>query len=328
LSTPETSSYTATPETPHLPGSSPPPSALRTLRALFAALRPHQWTKNLLLFAALALSKHLFEAEPLLRSVVAFALFCGLSGAVYLLNDVADLERDKLHPVKRLRPVASGALPARLAGSVAALLGIGCLLVAPALGREFVMCAVAYLGLNLAYSLRLKEVVILDVLAISLGFVLRAVAGAVAIAVRISDWLLVCTFLLALFLALSKRRHELTSLSDAASRHRRILAEYSPYLLDQMISVVTASCLIAYIFYTMAPETVEKYRTDRLAWTIPFVLYGIFRYLYLVHQKEQGGSPTDLLVTDRPLLVDVALWTLAIVLIVYTAGGAPVPISR
>ncbi|HEY5907325.1 MAG TPA: decaprenyl-phosphate phosphoribosyltransferase, partial [Vicinamibacteria bacterium] len=154
------------------------------------------------------------------------------------------------------------------------------------------------------------------------------VAGAVAIAVHISDWLLVCTFLLALFLALSKRRHELVSLSDGASGHRAILAEYSPYLLDQMVAVVTASCLMAYCFYTLAPETVEKYRTDRLSWTVPFVLYGIFRYLYLVHQKEQGGSPTDVLLTDWPLLVDVALWAVAIVAIVYTAGGAPVPLGR
>jgi hypothetical protein len=154
--------------------------------------------------------------------------------------------------------------------------------------------------------------------------VLRAVAGAVAIQVVFSDWLLVCTFLIALFLALAKRRHELVALPDAAS-HRAILAEYSPYLLDQMIAVVTASCLTAYAFYTLAPETVEKYRTDRLAFTIPFVIYGIFRYLYLVHRKEQGGSPGDALLTDRPLLATVALWAVAVVLIVYSAPGVPMP---
>ena len=163
--------------------------------------------------------------------------------------------------------------------------------------------------MNLLYSFRLKDVVILDVLAISLGFVLRAVAGAVAIEVLISDWLLICTILLALFLTLSKRRHELTRLERLAPRATgAILAEYSPYLLDQMISVVTASCVTAYAFYTTAPETRDKFQTDRLAWTIPFVLYGIFRYLYLVHRKEKGGSPTDILLTDRPLLVDVLLW--------------------
>jgi 4-hydroxybenzoate polyprenyltransferase len=295
------------------------------LRAAFVSLRPHQWTKNLLVFAALAFSKHLFEADALLRTLVAFVVFCGLSGAVYLVNDVADLERDRLHPRKRLRPLASGQIGARPALATASLLAALCLAASAFLGGPFLVSAAGYLTMNLAYSFWLKDAVILDVIAISLGFVLRAVAGAVAISVHISDWLLVCTFLLALFLALSKRRHELVSLSDGASEHRAILAEYSPYLLDQMISVVTASCLMAYCFYTMAPETVEKYQTDRLSWTIPLVLYGIFRYLYLVHQKEQGGSPTDVLLTDWPLLVDVALWAVAVVLIVYTAGGAPVP---
>ncbi|HUG52609.1 MAG TPA: decaprenyl-phosphate phosphoribosyltransferase [Vicinamibacteria bacterium] len=299
-----------------------------SMHAVWLSLRPHQWTKNLVVFAALALSKHLFDPEPLVQALLAFVIFCGLSGTVYLLNDVADLERDRLHPRKRLRPIASGALSPRAAVLIAAGLGLGCLGLSVLLGARFSACAALYLALNVLYSFRLKEVVILDVLSISLGFVLRAVAGAVAIAVPISDWLLVCTLLLALFLALAKRRHELVTLSTSATGHRKILAEYSPYLLDQMISVVTASCLTAYAFYTMAPDTVQKYRTDRLAWTIPFVLYGIFRYLYLVHQKEKGGSPTDILVTDRPLLVDVALWALTIVVIVYTSGGNPVPFLR
>ena len=181
------------------------------------------------------------------------------------------------------------------------MLAFGCLGLSFVLGRAFAASAFVYLGLNLLYSFRLKEVVIVDVLSISLGFVLRAVAGGLAVGAAVSDWLLICTFLLALFLSLAKRRHELTSLNEDASGHREILAEYSPYLLDQMINVVTASCLSAYAFYTTAPETREKFATDRLAWTIPFVLYGIFRYLYLVHQKEQGGSPSDVLLTDRPL---------------------------
>jgi 4-hydroxybenzoate polyprenyltransferase len=301
---------------------------MSTIRAAFVSLRPHQWTKNLLVLAALAFSKHLFEAEPLLRTLLAFTVFCGLSGAIYLVNDVADLERDRRHPRKRLRPVASGALAARTALKVALGLAFVCLGFAFKLGALFGACALAFLILNLVYSLWLKNVVIVDVITMSLGFILRAVGGALAISVRISDWLLVCTLLLALFLALSKRRHELVSLADGAIGHRMVLAEYSPYLLDQMISVVTASCLMAYAFYTMAPETVEKYQTDRLALTIPFVLYGIFRYLYLVHQKEEGGSPTDLLLTDRPLLIVLALWAAAVVLIVYSAGGAPVPRGR
>jgi 4-hydroxybenzoate polyprenyltransferase len=298
------------------------------LRAVWTSLRPHQWTKNLAVFAALALSKHLFEPEPLARAVLAFVLFCALSGSVYLLNDVADFERDRLHPLKRLRPIARGALPRRAAALLAVGLALASAIASLLLGPMFASCAVFYLVLNLLYSFYLKDAVILDVLCISLGFVLRAVAGAVAIGVVISEWLLVCTLLLALFLALAKRRHELVNLGAGAAGHRKALSEYSPYLLDQMISVVTASTLTAYAFYTLAPETVAKYRTDRLAWTIPFVLYGIFRYLYLVHQKEQGGSPTDILITDRPLLVTVALWAAAIVLIVYTASGAPMPLAR
>lgn len=280
------------------------------------------------MFAPLGLSKHLFEAQPLTRSLLAFALFCGLSGAVYLVNDVTDLERDRLHPLKKLRAVASGSLPVSRALFLAGGLGLASLALALILGTNFAACALGYFLLNVLYSLKLKEVVIVDVLSVSVGFVMRAVAGAVAIGVQISEWLLICTMLLALFLTLSKRRHELTSLNESAFRHRKILAEYSPYLLDQMIAVVTASCVTAYAFYTTAAETREKFQTDRLAWTIPFVLYGIFRYLYLVHQKEQGGSPTDVLLADRPLLLAVALWAIAIVAIVYTAGGAPVPLGQ
>jgi 4-hydroxybenzoate polyprenyltransferase len=307
-----------------------PAAAASTLKMgpVLVSLRPHQWTKNLVLLAALAFSKHLFEAGPLVRALMAFAIFCGLSGAVYLLNDVADRERDRMHPRKRLRPVASGALSPRTAVGLAALIGFGCLALSFTLGVPFAAWACAYLALNLLYSFSLKEVVILDVLAISLGFVFRAVAGAAAIGVLISDWLLICTILLALFLTLSKRRHELTSLTDSATGHRPTLQEYSPYLLDQMIAVVTASCVTSYAFYTTAQETRDKFQTDRLAWTLPFVLYGIFRYLYLVHRKEQGGSPTDVLLTDRPLLIAVFLWAVTVVLIIYTAKGLPVPLVR
>ena len=281
-----------------------------------------------MVFAALAFSKHLFERGPLLRSLLAFALFCVLSGAVYLLNDVADVERDRRHPTKSRRPIASGQLAVRTAVMIAIGLGLAALGGSWLLGPAFLASAACYLALNLLYSFRLKEVVIVDVLSVSLGFVIRAVAGGTAIGVAISDWLLICTVLLALFLSLSKRRHELTSLSGTAAGHRAILAEYSPYLLDQMIGVVTASCLMAYAFYTTAEETRQKFQTDRLAWTIPFVLYGIFRYLYLVHQKEKGGSPSDVLLTDRPLLLAVALWAATVVAIVYTARGAPVPLRR
>ena len=294
------------------------------LRALLVSLRPHQWTKNLVVLAALAFSKHLFDVDAVVRAGSAFVVFCALSGAAYLANDLVDAERDRAHPVKRTRPIASGALAlpvARAAGTSLFALG---LLASWALGPAFFLCALAYLGLNMAYTFGLKNLVILDVLAIAVGFVLRAVAGAVVIQVVFSSWLIVCTLLLALFLSLAKRRHELVTLEDAAG-HRSILAEYSPYLLDQMTAVVTASCLTAYAFYTLAPETVEKYRTDRLALTIPFVIYGIFRYLYLVHRKEQGGNPSDVLLTDRPLLAATVLWGVVVVLIVYTAPGVPMP---
>jgi 4-hydroxybenzoate polyprenyltransferase len=307
---------------------SPRRRPLGGVAAAVVSLRPNQWTKNLVVFAALGFSKHLFETGPLLRGFLAFALFCGLSGTVYLVNDLADVGRDRLHPVKRRRPIASGALSQRAAALLAGVLGPVCFGLALLLGWRFAACVLVYLTLNLLYSFRLKEVVIVDVLCVSAGFVLRAVAGGLAIGVQVSDWLLICTILLSLFLTLAKRRHELTTLSESATGHRKILAEYSPYLLDQMIAVVTASCVTAYAFYTTAAETREKFQTERLPWTLPFVLYGIFRYLYLVHQKAKGGSPTDVLLTDRPLLLAVALWAAAILLIVYTAAGTPVPLAR
>ena len=207
-----------------------------------------------------------------------------------------------------------------MALGAAGVLGVSGLALAFALRPAFGVVALAYVVMQTAYSARLKHIVIIDVLTIAIGFVLRAVAGAVVIDVAISHWLLICMILLALFMALSKRRHELTLLAGGASDHRRILGEYSPYLLDQMIGVVTASTLIAYIFYTISPETVKNFNTEYLALTIPFPLYGIFRYLYLVHQKEGGGSPAEMLLTDRPLLLCVALWVVAVVLIVYGPG--------
>ncbi|MBK5254630.1 MAG: decaprenyl-phosphate phosphoribosyltransferase, partial [Vicinamibacteria bacterium] len=291
------------------------------------ALRPHQWTKNLLVFAALLFSKHLFEPVPFFRAALAFVAFCGLAGAVYLWNDIADVERDRLHPKKRGRPIASGDLSIRSATMGALALVAATLALSFWLDLRLGLCAASYLALNLAYSFALKHVVILDVLSISIGFVLRALAGGYAINVPVTDWLLVLTLLLALFLALAKRRHEITSLMENAVPHRAILAEYSPYLIDQMTSVVTASVVTAYAFYTLSPETVLKFGTAKLSWTLPLVLYGIFRYLYLVHQKDRGDSPTDMLLTDRPLLATVALWVALVIAIVYTAQGVATPLG-
>lgn len=288
---------------------------------LILSLRPDQWIKNLVVFAGLVFGQRLTTPGEISRAVAAFVIFCALSGVVYLLNDVADREADTLHPVKRFRPIASGRLSWRVAIGAAAALGAAALAASVWLGAGFALTAGTYLVLLAAYSAVLKHIVILDVLTIALGFVLRAAAGAQAVDVPISQWLLVCTILLALFLALSKRRHELTLLLDHAIEHRPILGEYSPYLLDQMIAVVTASTLIAYSVYTISPETVARFGTERLALTIPFVLYGIFRYLYLVHQKHSGGSPSTMLLHDRPLLACVALWAVSVAVILYMPRG-------
>jgi len=287
------------------------------LTSFVRSLRPEQWTKNLVVFAGLLFARELFNPVALVRTLTAFVAFCLLSGVVYVFNDIVDREADRRHPIKSSRPIASGAISPWQAGGGAAVLAIAALAMSVQLSWSFGGVAVAYLVLQGLYSGPLKQVVILDVLTIAIGFVLRAVAGAVAIAVPISNWLLVVTILLALFLGLSKRRHELVLLADGAIGHRPILGEYSPYLLDQMISVVTASTLVAYIFYCISPETSQKFGTDLLGLTIPFPLYGIFRYLYLVHQREGGGSPSQMLMNDRPLLACVALWALAVVVIVY-----------
>jgi 4-hydroxybenzoate polyprenyltransferase len=237
---------------------------------------------------------------------------------VYLVNDVVDYETDRNHPKKRLRPIPSGRLrrktalvsaAALFAGSFAGSLAMA-LLGVSTLGLPLLL--LLYAGLIVAYSFRLKQIVILDVLVLAIGFVLRAMAGAEAVKVEISPWLYVCTILIALFLALSKRRHELVLLDANAGDHRPILREYSPYLLDQLISVVTASTVVAYMLYTMDPEVTAKLGTNKLLYTSTFVIYGIFRYLYLVHQRLEGGDPSELVIADRPLLACIFLWVLTV----------------
>jgi 4-hydroxybenzoate polyprenyltransferase len=297
----------------------PRPAPVRPMAlSLVQSLRPSQWTKNLIIFAALMFGQRLLDAGAVVRTSAAFIIFCALSGVVYLINDVADRESDRRHPLKKNRPIASGALSVGAAVGWAVAIGSVALAMAFWLRPMFGVVALSYTALLALYSGWLKHVVILDVLTISLGFVLRAAAGAVALDVPISHWLYFLTILLALFLALSKRRHELVLLADGATSHRRILEEYSPYLLDQMIAVVSASIIVAYAFYTVSPDTVQKFGTDRLMLTLPFPLYGIFRYLYLVHQKEGGGSPSDMLLTDRPLLLCVGLWAAGVAFIIYS----------
>lgn len=291
------------------------------LQGLIQSLRPQQWTKNLFVLAALPFGLKLFDPAAVALALAAFVVFCALSGVVYLVNDLYDREADRLHPVKRLRPIAAGVLAPSTAATAAAVIAAGALAAAAAIGLRFAIAAAAYLALFYLYTRWLKHLVIIDVLSIAIGFVLRTYAGAVAIHVPVSDWLLVCTVLLALFLGLSKRRHEITLLASGAASHRRILDEYNPYLLDQMIGVVTASTLMAYIIYCTSADTVERFGTHNLVLTIPFPIYGILRYLYLVHRRDGGGNPSELLITDRPLLICVGLWGLVTALVIYRPFG-------
>jgi 4-hydroxybenzoate polyprenyltransferase len=284
-----------------------------TFYLLFRNMRPKQWTKNAIIFAPLLFSQNFLKAPLVLETFLACAVFCVLSGAVYIINDLLDIEQDRRHPLKCTRPLASGLLKPRTAVLFLIALLVGSALFAVSfLNWQFVLLAACYLVLQLSYSIWLKHVVIIDVFCIASGFLLRVAAGAVAIEVTFSTWLFFCTILLALFLALSKRRHELVLLEDGAAEHRRILYEYSTDLLDQMISIVTTATLIAYILYTVSAETVAKFGSDKLKYTIPFVLYGIFRYLYLIHQKNEGGSPEKALLNDRPILLTVVLYGLAV----------------
>lgn len=288
-----------------------------TLRLLVRSLRPRHWTKNLILLAPLVFSRHLLEPDRALRAASAFGLFCLLSGGVYIFNDLRDVERDRLHPAKARRPLASGALSPRLAWRFGALLLLSALVLSFRLGTGFGFAALAYVALQVVYSLWMKTIVILDVFAIAGGFVLRAVAGGEAIAVPLSPWFFICTLLLALFLGLSKRRHELLLLEHSAAEHRMSLAMYNPLLLDQMIALVTAATIVTYALYTLSAETIARLHTDALKYTVPVVLYGIFRYLYLVYQKGEGGNPETLLLVDRPLLAAVLLYGVMVIWILY-----------
>ncbi|MBV9173664.1 MAG: decaprenyl-phosphate phosphoribosyltransferase [Chloroflexi bacterium] len=285
-------------------------------RALLVALRPKQWTKNGLLFVALAFTLNLQETALLVRSVIAFAAFCALSSAGYLLNDVLDVEADRRHPTKRLRPIASGQVPVGLALGVGLLLAAAGLLACFVLGSMLGILALAYVLLTAVYSTTLKHLVLLDIFGLAGGFVLRAAAGAVAIDVPISPWLYIATLLGALLIALGKRRTELQTLpAEIAIGHRRNLESYSLEFVDQLILVVSSAAVMTYALYTFSAENLPRNHSMML--TIPVVLYGLFRYLFLVHDGNVGGSPEDLLFRDRPLLASVSVWALLSVVILY-----------
>ena len=241
-----------------------------------------------------------------------------MTSAVYLINDIVDIEADRKHPEKKNRPLASGLISSKLAGIIALIFLCISMIWGVFLDTNFAVILIIYLIIQLLYNFRLKNIVILDIFCVSAGFFLRVIAGGVVIRVEISHWLIICSILLSIFLTLAKRRHELVLLGDThAKYHRKVLTEYQPYLLDQMIGIITASTLLSYMLYCISPKTIEKFNTDHLIYTFPFVLYGIFRYLYLIHSKNRGGAPERVLITDIPLLVSVVLWGLSCVFIIY-----------
>ena len=283
---------------------------------LIRAMRPKQWTKNLFVFIALLFDAKLFAAGPLSRSVIGFVLLCVMSGAVYLLNDIKDVEQDRVHPTKYRRPIASGALPMRVAWIATMALPLASLAAAFTFHIGFGVILLVYWLNNVAYSFKLKHVVIFDVLSIALGFVLRVAAGVVLVpAERFSPWLFVFTTLLSLFLGFAKRRGEIVLLEGNATHHRAILDEYSLPFLDSMLSTITSATIVTYSFYTFSAVNLPENHTMML--TIPFVLYGIFRYLYLVHVRGETKAPDEMFLSDRPLLVTVVLFALAAALVLY-----------
>lgn len=287
----------------------------QTARGLFRAMRPRQWTKNVFVFAALVFDSKLFIFSYLRDAAIGFAVLCLLSSAVYLINDVADAPADRLHPAKRNRPIARGDVLPGLALAWAGALCIASLGVAFALDATFGVISLAYFALMTLYTFRLKQVVILDVLVIASGFVLRVGAGAaLADAIRFSPWMYVCMMLLALLLGFGKRRQEIVELNGGNST-RAILNEYNQPLLDQIIGIITGATIVSYALYTFSAPQLPKNHTMML--TIPFVVYGLFRYLYLVHVKGEGGAPDELVLTDRPMQAALALWALSVVMVLY-----------
>jgi len=293
------------------------PSTATRLIAIVRSLRPKQWTKNLLVFAGLVFTYNLLNPGMLGRVLLAFVAFCMLSSAGYVWNDLRDVAADRLHPTKRRRPIAAGQVPPWLAATLALALGAGGLLLALWLGTSFMLVASLYVLLTASYSIWLKHLVLIDVFGISAGFVLRAVGGAVVIGVPVSPWLYVCTVLVSLFLGLGKRRNELEVLEGGAAGHRKNLEQYSLELVDQLILIVASVTIMAYSLYTFSAENLPRDHSMML--TIPLVVYGLFRYLYLVRVKRQGGAPEDLLLTDPGMLGTAVAWVLVSVIVLYVA---------
>jgi 4-hydroxybenzoate polyprenyltransferase len=282
------------------------------------SVRPIQWSKNAFILIPLVFAQKAFDPSSLLKGLAAFASFCLLASGVYLFNDMLDLESDRLHPVKKKRPLAAGLISSRSLRVASGLLLFFALLWGSSLGRLFFLAMLSYVVIQVLYSFHLKHVAIIDVFCISAGFFLRIVAGALVIQVSISHWLIICSVLISMFLALAKRRSELAFLGEKnAVDHRKSLGSYSLRILDQMVAVTAGSALLSYMLYCVSAETIQKFRTNHLIYSSPFVLFGLFRYLYLIYEKGKGGAPEKVLVSDVPLGVALILWILTCVLVIY-----------
>lgn len=292
-------------------------SISQSLRGLLIEMRPKEWTKNLLVFSGLVFSRSLFEHNHLLISVGGFVAFCLISSGIYIFNDICDLEKDKLHPTKQKRPIASGILNLNIARFVMVLLFLGGTILALYLSFPFAVAIGIYLCLNLTYSLGLKNAVILDVLIISSGFVIRAIAGALVLQVEVSAWLVLCTSMVALLVGFGKRRHELVLLEENAGSHRASLNDYSLEFIDSMMTICAGAAVVCYALYTMSDDTISRFQTRNLLVTLPFVIYGVFRYLFLIHKRKLGGDPVQLLFRDKPTLLNLLLWIITVCLVIY-----------
>lgn len=289
----------------------------KVIVALLVTMRPKQWTKNIVVFAGAFFAHRFLETQTVVKEISAFFLFCLVSGSVYLLNDIFDRHKDAQHPKKRTRPIAAGQLSVGVAAVTSAVLIIACLVTSYFLHPNLTLVLAIYYTTTFFYSFRLKQVIILDVLLIGSGFVLRAIGGVVVINAEISTWFLICTIFLSLFLALVKRQCEMAALGEFAGQHRKTLQLYTPQLLDQMISVATASAIISYSLYTLDDATIEKFGTRYLVLTVPFVLYGVFRYLHVGYNLQRGDSPEIALLSDRPLILNFILYIITLILVIY-----------
>lgn len=291
---------------------------MKTISLLIRTLRVYQWTKNLLVFAAIIFAGELLNTTAIINSILAFFSFCFAASSTYIFNDLMDIEKDRLHPDKSKRPIASGEISIQTAVVLSLILAVFSFILAYILGPKFIGILLVYVFLTVSYSLLWKRFFLVDVLVLSLGFVTRAIAGAVAINVIFSNWLIVCTLFLALFLSLGKRRGELLLLKDDAENHRSVLVYYTIEYLDQLLLIVSAGALISFTIYTCSQEVVERLHTDQLYLSLPFVIYGLFRYLYLVRYQGEGSDPTKVLLTDKPIAICVALWALTNIGLIYS----------